>query len=265
MYKIDNPEITNEFHEAWCFAGQELSKQGQGSLNWLKAELNPPFVDHFSFRLGNQIFSILIDVIDSKGNNSIDDFEKQRQIKFCTKNNITPAVFTIVRNLTGKLDKASSDWNLIDTRTGEAFNPVEMISDAEIPVSEWELHDFGVQVVRNFLTSAGKKIFSFQSMLDLNPTIWFSEGEKRYFVIVRTAAYPALEAEKTENLIDTRIKGLQIALKVAKAENKPKIEKRIKGLEIAQKLTNKLISDMTDSMDRLTKGIVKIQPELLDE
>jgi hypothetical protein len=204
MYKIDNPEITNEFHEAWCFAGQELSKQGQGSLNWLKAELNPPFVDHFSFRLGNQIFSILIDVIDSKGNNSIDDFEKQRQIKFCTKNNITPAVFTIVRNLTGKLDKASSDWNLIDTRTGEAFNPVEMISDAEIPVSEWELHDFGVQVVRNFLTSAGKKIFSFQSMLDLNPTIWFSEGEKRYFVIVRTAAYPALEAEKTENLIEMK-------------------------------------------------------------
>jgi hypothetical protein len=37
-------------------------------------------------------------------------------------------------------------------------------------------------------------------------------------------------------LIESRIKGLRIALKVAKAENKPTIEKRIKGLEIAKKM-----------------------------
>ena len=44
------------------------------------------------------------------------------------------------------------------------------------------------------------------------------------------------EKQKTQNLIDTRIKGLQIALKLAKTENKDKIQKRIKGLEIAQKM-----------------------------
>jgi hypothetical protein len=37
-------------------------------------------------------------------------------------------------------------------------------------------------------------------------------------------------------LIESRIKGLRIALKVAKAENKPTIEKRIRGLEIAKKM-----------------------------
>jgi len=37
-------------------------------------------------------------------------------------------------------------------------------------------------------------------------------------------------------LIESRIKGLRIALKVAKEENKPMIEKRIKGLEIARKM-----------------------------
>lgn len=40
----------------------------------------------------------------------------------------------------------------------------------------------------------------------------------------------------SSNLIESRIKGLTIALKVAKAENKPSIEKRIKGLEIAKKM-----------------------------
>lgn len=38
--------------------------------------------------------------------------------------------------------------------------------------------------------------------------------------------------------ITNRIKGLKIALKVARAENKPKIQKRILGLEIAKKMQN---------------------------
>lgn len=49
------------------------------------------------------------------------------------------------------------------------------------------------------------------------------------------------EVSKVENssadLIDTRIKGYKIALKVAKAENKANIEKKIKGLEIAKKMS----------------------------
>ena len=48
------------------------------------------------------------------------------------------------------------------------------------------------------------------------------------------------QVSKVENnsadLIDTRIKGYKIALKVAKAENKANIEKKIKGLEIAKKM-----------------------------
>jgi len=43
-------------------------------------------------------------------------------------------------------------------------------------------------------------------------------------------------AKKMLDLIDTRIKGYKIALKVAKAENKANIEKKIKGLEIAKKM-----------------------------
>ncbi len=48
------------------------------------------------------------------------------------------------------------------------------------------------------------------------------------------------EVSKVENssadLIDKKIRGLRIALKVAKAENKANIEKKIKGLEIAKKM-----------------------------
>jgi DNA polymerase III sliding clamp (beta) subunit (PCNA family) len=43
-------------------------------------------------------------------------------------------------------------------------------------------------------------------------------------------------ADSSSSLIESRIKGLRIALKVAKEENKPIIEKRIRGLEIAKKM-----------------------------
>jgi len=43
-------------------------------------------------------------------------------------------------------------------------------------------------------------------------------------------------ADNSSSLIESRIKGLRIALKVAKAENKSSIEKRIRGLEIARKM-----------------------------
>ena len=46
----------------------------------------------------------------------------------------------------------------------------------------------------------------------------------------------SIENNNVVGAVNTRIKGLQIALKLAKAENKDKIEKRIKGLEIAQKM-----------------------------
>jgi hypothetical protein len=63
---------------------------------------------------------------------------------------------------------------------------------------------------------------------------------------------PKIES-KTDSmsLIDSRIKGLRIALKVAKAENKPKIEKRIKGLEIAQKVQT---NQKTNNTKTFAKG-----------
>ena len=51
---------------------------------------------------------------------------------------------------------------------------------------------------------------------------------------------PKIRVDENDSMIfiTNRIKGLKIALKVARAENKPKIQKRILGLEIAKKVQN---------------------------
>lgn len=61
------------------------------------------------------------------------------------------------------------------------------------------------------------------------------------------------EVSKIENssvdLIDKKIRGLRIALKVAKAENKANIEKKIKGLEIAKKMSKFAKGGMVEFYD----------------
>ena len=67
------------------------------------------------------------------------------------------------------------------------------------------------------------------------------------------------------SLIDSRIKGLRIALKVAKAENKAKIEKRIKGLEIAQKMQPKQKTNNTNTYEDLLEQDRDLQNEIDEE
>jgi len=67
------------------------------------------------------------------------------------------------------------------------------------------------------------------------------------------------------SLIDSRIKGLKIALKVAKAENKPKIQKRILGLEIAKKVQNNEKTKNTIKYEDLLEQDRDLQNEIDEE
>ena len=58
-------ELTAEFEACWLAAGRHLNLRiRDAGASWLRAEL-PPFREHLSFALGNQLFFIqLLDVDD---------------------------------------------------------------------------------------------------------------------------------------------------------------------------------------------------------
>jgi hypothetical protein len=61
MYEISIDEMTPEFLECWRAAGKHLNNQVQGGINtWLRAHPSPPFLEHLSFRLGNQLFFVRV-------------------------------------------------------------------------------------------------------------------------------------------------------------------------------------------------------------
>lgn len=65
MHDMDMHEVSDEFAACWQAAGRHLQSQTHdGQLSWLKANLNPPFLEHLSFRMGNQLFYVRIDDVD---------------------------------------------------------------------------------------------------------------------------------------------------------------------------------------------------------
>lgn len=67
MYEIEMNEISEAFFPCWKAAGIHLSKQVDGGIqSWLRAHPYPPFLEHLSFRLGNQLFFVRVDDVDGK-------------------------------------------------------------------------------------------------------------------------------------------------------------------------------------------------------
>ena len=62
MHDIPMSEVTPEFARCWQAAGMHIEDAAGGQLNaWLRAHLNPPFLEHLSFRLGNQLFFLRVE------------------------------------------------------------------------------------------------------------------------------------------------------------------------------------------------------------
>ena len=74
MHNIEMHQASDEFAKCWQAAGLNLSDRGDGRVDWLRADLVPPFLEHLSFRLGNQLFYVrLVDVdgrLKTPGNHS---------------------------------------------------------------------------------------------------------------------------------------------------------------------------------------------------
>jgi hypothetical protein len=64
-------------------------------------------------------------------------------------------------------------WGLLDARTGKMIHPSALISDERIEMTDWELNDYAVQVVRDHLQKAGRKLMSWTSDPEVEPSIWF--------------------------------------------------------------------------------------------
>lgn len=196
MHNIHMAEVTENFAKCWKAAGIHIENQVQGEFkSWLRAHLSPPFLEHLSFRLGNQLFYIRIQDVD-------DELEIPGSLKgllSIANGSKGHACLMPMKKISGSWSCVAPDWGLISAETGVNVNPVDLISDELIEMTDWELQDFAVQVVRQNLESDGKKLMSWQGSPNADPAIWFVGDDGPEWVVVRTFRHGLVKPSKPAN------------------------------------------------------------------
>ncbi len=195
MHKIEPQEASDDFARCWQAAGSHIQRQVQGSISWLKANLTPPFLEHLSFRLGNQLFFVRIEDADERlevpGS-------RDGLLAIATGSKGYPCIMPM-KTRAGTWTPEAAGWGLIDARTGQAIDPILLVSDELIEMTDWEVHDFAVEIVRRHLTEAGSTMMSSQGNPAVDPSIWFVGANGPEWVVVRAVRYPQTQAEPPAN------------------------------------------------------------------
>jgi hypothetical protein len=198
MYRVEQAEPTDDFMQAWNAAGQHIQNQADTGLNWLRANLNPPMAEHLSFRIGNQIFFVFVEAAEYKyetGGNLFD--------MVCKEANAIPCLMPMSKS-SGKWQPKIHGWGFISAESNKAFNPLDFVSDELIEITDWELHNFAIQVVCTELGKQGKENVSKQPSRKIDPSIWFQDEAGPHYVVVRAARHPETEVPLPKNIDDIK-------------------------------------------------------------
>jgi hypothetical protein len=118
-----------------------------------------------------------------------------------------------MKKLGGKWQPSSSSsgWGLIDAETRRSIDPISFVTDEKIEMTDWELQDFAVQVVRDALKNAGRELMSWNGNPEVLPSIWFVGDHGPEWVIVHAYRFPEEDDGLPENIdeIKMQLRGAQ--------------------------------------------------------
>lgn len=198
LYEVKPGELSNEFSQAWSYAGKHLQYQGDNGIVWLRNHLYPPMAEHLSFQIGNQLFFVFVEAAEFK-------YATRKQLfdKVCKKNNAVPCIMPMGKKGDGWYPDFP-DWGLKHAVTDKVINPLDFVTDELVVMNDWEIHDFAVQFVKDKLVEMGKKIVSHHPSPEIDPSIWFEDDNGRHFIVIKGGKYPMTEISLPSNIASIR-------------------------------------------------------------
>lgn len=201
MYEINMHEASEAFARCWRAARRHLhrhlQKIAEGPTDsWLRSHLNPPFLEHLSFQLGNQLFFIRIEDVDDV---LAVPGSRAGLVRIATGSKGHCCLMPM-RRRNNDWHPVQPGWGLMDARSRQPIDPPSLVSDEKIEMTDWELHDFAVEVVRDHIAQQGRELTAWQGYQSVDPSIWFIGDNGPEWVVVRAARYPLLDAEPPADL-----------------------------------------------------------------
>jgi hypothetical protein len=179
---------------------------------WMSIKVNS-YADafpHLIMRYRNQLGLIILDVTwNGIALSQWDDVAKAKLIGTATESHAVPIVisFDLIGNPTDTLDTFEDleQSKEIETNLRRPYIAHDLSADSEwsasnydldedIELSNWELHDFGVQVVRESLERDGQLIDNYDSDMNSLVQIAVRIDDRPTYILVRTVCYPEKEA-----------------------------------------------------------------------
>ena len=194
MHTIEQGDPSDHFQTAWLAAARHINSQCIGGINWLRTSLRRPFIEHLSFRIGNQLFFVFVEAAEIKLSARCDSF-----VSFSNLAGAIPCVMPM-RNNIANYEPCEFGWGLVHAVTKQLIDPLGLVSEELIEMSDWEVHDFAVNTVMDRLEKEGKTVFSTCSDMEINPSLWFEEKGLNYWVVIREARHPETYPEIPSNI-----------------------------------------------------------------
>ena len=202
MFEIEMQEMSKEFFPIWRAAGKHLNAQVDGGIQgWLRAHPYPPVLEHLSFRLGNQLFFVRVEDVDGR----IEGPGSRRGLLTVARGTNGHACVLPMRKamLRSSWLADRPGWGLLDAHIGQAVDPHSLVTDEPIEMTDWELHDMAVQVVREHLERQGFELMSWQGNPEVDPSVWFiGKSGRPEWVVVRAYLFPEVEPGRPANWYD---------------------------------------------------------------
>ena len=166
-------DMESLFAEAHNLAGRHIQKmigENKADFTWIRPEITNPSFDDLNFRYKNQVFSVLISM-KRDGQEMLEPRRVGPFIRETKANNLVPCIFPVDlefvavdsphgwgvviepgKNPSHELRmKDPTGWNLFHVETNEKINPLEMADDTPVLMSDYEMQNFAIQIVRNQL------------------------------------------------------------------------------------------------------------------
>lgn len=187
---MDGP--SEEFTRCWVSAMRHLENISQGGMYWIKANLEPPFLEHMSFPLGNQLFFVRVEDVEGRlavpaGRNGLLAVSEDLKGHPC----LMPMQW-----LGGEWKPFLPGWGLVNLRDGRPVDPPALITDEKIEMTDREVHDCAVRSVRLQMEALGLQIMSSQNNPAVDPSMWVVGDDGPEWAVVRAVRYPAEHAQR---------------------------------------------------------------------
>lgn len=166
----------------------------RASFSWIQTQLLNPSFQHLCFRYKSSIFSILI-ALGKEKEAFVNHQDLFNQLRECKKFDLIPCIIPLDAD---DFHPLIEEYHLRNSEHDAPINVKLYSSDVLKVMSDWEILDMGVQIVRDDIThNLGRTIDSYCNIPDIDPQIWFTDKNgKRCYVVVSSHVKGNCERKK---------------------------------------------------------------------